>query len=291
VLLNGGLKISEEGGLLHQRLRAFINIAANRQQIHPSKAFETAKAGMEIAQRFGLGSELAILLGNAIEAAQHLGAWEWIRSRIAEIGDSVGDFGLVVMSIRSIHEAMCGNVELAESYRNEFIEFVGDSSSTQDQAEIAASKGAIAFVTGAYGVAVEAAAEEDTATATHILELLGVSKSAALWAGDIEAAKARKSWLEESVLQNEWKSCRIKTLDAGIAALEGDRERATELFREALAKWDELQIPLGKALAQMDFLFTVGVPAAADEAREAEAFFAEAGNDLFVRKIRDALAV
>jgi hypothetical protein len=60
------------------------------------------------------------------------------------------------------------------------------------------------------------------------------------------------------------------------------------MFHAALRRWDELNIPLHKAMCQMDFAITVGGPETTDAAREAEAFFEEAGNHYFVRRLEEA---
>jgi hypothetical protein len=289
VLLEGALKLSEENGLITQQLRALINMSSNNQQIHPAIALETARSATEIAARYGLASSFAIVLANVIEAGNYLGEWELVRSTIAENIDSVGDFAGVLSSSRTILEAFTGNLEAAEGFRAEFEAFVGDATSKQDQAELAAARGSISFVRGDLEGAIEAVAAERAAGSTRLLDLVGIAFAAGLWAGDLEAAREQKAWLEASILQNRWTSCRIRTLDAGIAALEGDRDGAAGLFQEVLRDWDELEIPLGQALAQMTYLFLVGGPEAAEVARGAEAFFANAGNDLFVRKIREAI--
>jgi hypothetical protein len=290
VLLSGAKTLAEEHGLVSQRMRAMINIASNYQQMHPAQALATARAGIEVAQQFGLGPELAIHVGNAIEAGVHLAAWEELRTTIAESAESTGDFGLVIRSIESIMQSLTGNLELAERCLEDFENFIGDSSSKQDQAEAAAARGALAFVRGDLDATMQAAAAEDAAGSTHILELLGISSSAAIWAGDIEAARARQKGLEDSILQNAWKDCRIKTLAAGIAMLEGDRDRSIQLHNEVFAQWDELQIPLGKAFCQMNFVMTVGGPETSAAAAEAATFFSDAGNTALVERIRRASA-
>ncbi|MEA2499316.1 MAG: hypothetical protein QOH26_1721, partial [Actinomycetota bacterium] len=288
VLLMGALRLSEQHDLVVQRLRAFGNLSANHMLIHPSKGFNTAKEGLEIALRYGAASHVAVLLSNGIESATHLGEWDWARGSMAEMSESLHDYSAVVLSIFAGMEALAGNLRAAEKHLAAFADFIGDSSSVQDQSELAAYSAVIAFVKGDFE-GVRASVAAGTEAGVHVmLEPFGVVGRTAVWSGDLDEARAELHRLERSVLQNDWKNSRMRTLVAGIQALEGDRDGAIESFRGVLQEWDALSIPLDKALCQMDFAITVGGSESAEAAAEAERFFAEVGNDYFLERLRAA---
>ena len=134
----------------------------------------------------------------------------------------------------------------------------------------------------------EAAAREAEAGAHDQLWPFGIIGRAALLKGDLVAAHAERAQLEAAIRQNSWLAASILTLDAGIAALEGDRDRATELYQRAFTAWDRLQIPLCKLLCQMDFAIMVGGEEAAGTTAEVETYFADLGNDYFVDRLQRA---
>jgi class 3 adenylate cyclase/tetratricopeptide (TPR) repeat protein len=287
ILLSGALEFSKRNGLAAQEVRALINMSANQNQIDPNEAAATGRAGADTARRYGLIDDAGFLLGNAIEASVHLGDWAWIREVMAEVGDSVED-NLALLMGGAIAEAFAGDLELAKRYGHKLEELARTSTSLQDQATAKAVKCLVAFVEGDYEGALDAASRGSGAVTLSEIAPYGILGRAAVWGGDLEEARRQLEITDASTLRNAWQRCRRLTLEACIVALEGDRERAAQLFEVALTEWDQLSIPLGKALCQMDFALTVGTPQAEEASRQAEAFFHEAGNEFFVRRLQDA---
>ena len=286
-LLAGGLKLSRDHGLIRQQLRALINTSATQMAIHPRLALETCKEGLVITQQYGQKEAEAYLSTNALESAVYLAEWDWARSRMAELTDHLGDLTYLIGPGETVIEAYQGNIEEARKILARQIESIADSISIQDQLSLAFSRGVIALVEGDLAGAL---AESDPGPdqGWEHLELFTLQGRAAVWAGNIEEARAAKNRLERTVIRNEWLACRTLTLDAGIALLEGDRDEALHLYLQALAAWEAIDIPLYKALCQMDMALLLDGPEATSAAEEAEAFFTEAGNSHFVAKIQAA---
>ena len=285
-LLKGALHLTEKHGLFSQQVRVLINTSANDLAVSPHAAVETARKGLPVAERLGSLEGRAYLLSNLIDGLLHLGRFDELRHVMADDADNLGDHQVLLFPIAAVAEAFSGNLELAEGYIAKIEAFVTDASSLQDYAALAIARATSALVRGDYATAMNPAEDMDwggfwEAFSTHL-----TPGRAALWAGRLDVAKDQLDVLDRSVLRNAWQSSRRKTLEAGILALEGERDRAVGLYKEALASWDELDLSLGRALCQMDFALLVGGPEAHEARDAAEAFFQEAGNEIFVRKLQ-----
>jgi hypothetical protein len=286
VLVSGALRLAEKHGLVPQQLRALVNLGANEVQIDPNSAIEVCQRALELSQRFGATDPQARSLINMIEAATHLGMWDWIRNTFAENQDSLRNQARMLSNSMADLEVFAGNVDEARRHLSIYQSGM-DPSSAQDQAVITMVGTLLAFVEGDLQKVIETSHAVDLAEYVG-METFGIFARAAVWLGDLEEAKAQLDLMDRSPLRNPWQRARRATVEAGIAALEGDRERAIEMFRAALARWDALDIALHKAMCQMDYAITIGGPEAAEAAAEAKAFFEEAGNQYFVRRLEEA---
>jgi hypothetical protein len=83
-------------------------------------------------------------------------------------------------------------------------------------------------------------------------------------------------------------AARIAT-EAGMAALEGRAEQASQAYREAIEAWRALECPLDLALCELDFVLVLspdhGCASAAKEARE---IFTELGAKPFLERLDQA---
>ncbi|MBW3595580.1 MAG: AAA family ATPase [Actinobacteria bacterium] len=286
-LMRGALDLAEQHGLVAPQLRALINRCANQLVIDPATAVETAQRGLEIARRIGSIDALIYLAGNALEGLLQLGEWQRFRELSAEIEDlpeHVSTF--VALPPRVLFDAFRGETEDADRRFAEYASRVTESATVEDQRMVSALRVALAFLRGDLSGAVASA---DVAQVFDIFtDTFGFIGRAALWSHDVETADHVLDYESRSTVRNPWQRCRTKTLEAGIAAITDRRDEAIRLYREALDEWDALGIHLGRAFCQMDMALLVGGPEAEDAAREAEAFFAEAGNSYLVERLRAA---
>lgn len=289
-LLRGALHLSEQHGLLSQQARALVNVSANDLAIDPRAAVANARKGLEVAERLGSQDRRSWLLDNLIEGLVHLARWEDIRLVMSEEADSLGENEFYLFSSAAVAEAYAGNLDLAEGYLAKLKACLPDTSSLQDHAALSVAQATVAFVRGDYRSALAAAdGMEERGIAESFSTHLTLGRSA-LWGGLLEEAKEQLEVLDRSPLRNPWQRCRRITLEAGIAALDGDRDGPIELYGRALRSWEELDIPLGQALCQMDFALLVGGVEAQEAKGAAETFFHGAGNKFFVRKLQEAAA-
>ena len=100
---------------------------------------------------------------------------------------------------------------------------------------------------------------------------------AALWSGDIAGAAAELSALDASGFRIPAVEARRVVIRAGLAASEGNRAAALQLYRDALNRWRDLQWVFDEALTGID-MATLLDPADA-EVRAAAA----TSREIFVR--------
>jgi tetratricopeptide (TPR) repeat protein len=287
-LLKGALSLAEDHGLSGQRSRALINIAANQLYTDPAEALRTAQSGLDSARRIGNIDNLAFLLGNAQEAALQLADWDLSAQLAAQIEELAGaSTHFVMLGPLALLSALRGETEAAERYTTRFAELVTESSSYEDRRGVDALRCAVELLQGHEKAAL------DAARGMNIFDhefsgLFGFVGRAALWAGDEDMAEATLDFEMRSTLRNPWQRCRVKTLEAGIAALKGRREEALSLYQETLVQWSALGLPLGKAFCQMDMALLVGGDESRDAASEAEAFFNDAGNHALVARLHQS---
>jgi hypothetical protein len=272
-------------------MRALNNMSENQLRIDPTSSFKWARQGVNIARRFGNRSFEGGMLGTAIAAATHLADWEWLQSAQEDANAELDGLGSIVMPPIAVAFSYRGDLPSAERYLARFEELVATSSFMQDEMSLAGMRSSIAFVKGDFDRARREAAGIRRAELARESEYdlfitpLGLAGRIAIWSGDLEDAERALDDARTRIIQNPWHSCRIRTLEAGTTALRGDREMALEIFHDAFQQWDAVQIPLGKALCQMDLALTIGGDEAAEAAAAAETFFKEAGNDHFVARL------
>ncbi|MEA2461839.1 MAG: hypothetical protein QOH90_2016, partial [Actinomycetota bacterium] len=202
--------------------------------------------------------------------------------------EEIGDLSFLVIPAAAMLESFAGNLDEVERLLAAFESRLGDSTSVQDLAGRTGCRATLAFIRGDFDAVssyLETAADK---TVFEFVAPYGLTAHAAIWARDLSQALAERARQDLSTLRNPWYFARRQTLEAGIAALSGERDRAIALYDEALTRWNELEIPLGKAMCQMDLALSVGGAEAAEASAEAEAFFSEAGNEHFVRRLQEA---
>jgi class 3 adenylate cyclase/tetratricopeptide (TPR) repeat protein len=294
-VLNGALLLAKTHGLHLPQLRAYNNKSENQLRMDPRAAMDDAVAGFALAQRFGARVYEGSLLATAIAAALHLGDWDWCASATADLTDElISAMGTIILPPLCLMQAYIGNLDEATRYLEIFVKEVSEGSFMQDEMALAGCHCTIALVDGRLHDAIEAADQmrhrELGAESDYDLFIspFGSHGRAALWAGEVDAAREVLRKDRDAIVQNPWLDCRMATLQAGIAALEGDRDRAVETYAGALRGWDALDIPLGRALCQMDFALVVGGEESASAREEATTFFGEAGNDHFLKRLAEA---
>ncbi len=113
---------------------------------------------------------------------------------------------------------------------------------------------------------------------------------AALWASDVETARADLAALDGTGVQGPIVATRRRTLAAGIAALEGRIADATALYREALQGWKDVGMGWDEALTGLDMVLLIGADANAQVASATRAVFERLGARPYIERLDGGFA-
>ncbi|OGN86947.1 MAG: hypothetical protein A2X23_01055 [Chloroflexi bacterium GWC2_73_18] len=270
----GALALAQRRGLLFSEFRARMNLSNWLFYDDPREALEVARAGYELALRFGLEGAAGSLFGNAAESATPIGDWDWILAVVAELrprGSNVlGLLGVAFAGARIL--AFRGDVEQAHARLAQVEGLVDASTSWQDLAVLRRTESAVLLAEGRLAEAHEAAVRAAEGALLILPETHVSAARAALWLGDRERLAAAAANLEHSPGRGRWLENSRRVARAGLAAIEGRVEEAAGLYGEAAGRWRELDLPFELAMTGLDAAAALGagepqVAGLIDEAR------------------------
>ena len=270
-VLTGALEVASRLGLRDEANRAAVNLGYVIAPDDPATAFEISKRAVDEAKRDGVMWRIRYILGNAVDSAIEVGEWDWALEQAAELDPIFTEpaeqlwFGAFTTVI-GLYRGEDLHAEARRLY---------EESRSIDDAQFRA--------VGAYSQLVSAVLRGETATALRIASegtdggFSGTDGAihgarSAIWAGDAAAARRMLEVLE-SAPPGRRMIALGKTIDGGIAMLEGRPAEARGAFAEAQRLWRELGARYWLGLTDLDIVITGGLEAderrrAAEEARE-----------------------
>jgi len=256
--LEAGRRLADARDYVNVSLRAQTNLGNILAYRDPAAGFATACAGYEVALRYGLRTQSMYLAGNASLAALRTGDWDWISDHMSDAA-----LGEVEPFDRAMNLTYRSPVALFRGEPNDDIDEVtalvakipdpqagADLDRTRAYAALAAGDGLRAFELGM------ASGEAST---TNGPAPFALAARGALWAGDAEHARAAHDRFAGLGYHGPAIELEVRTMTAGIAALEGRRAEALALYREAWRGWREIGCDFDLALAELDAIQLLGV--------------------------------
>ncbi len=271
-LIRGGQALAEANGLNRTLLRALINHSAVDISRNPRAALESVISGLALARQLGERSPAATLLANGTEAAIRTGDWPWALAELEaalaediEASDRIVLVGTLV-AIRSMRGD--ASDDLAELTTN-----IGMATDAILLTSLYIAKAYDAFGRGHLTDARAALSRLAEISSTNQTAAMEQRARAALWLGDVDAARADLAALDEFGVHGPAIEAGRTTIRAGIAALESRSSDALALYRDALREWRDLGLVWDEALCGVDMATLLDpadpeVRAAADAARE-----------------------
>ncbi len=276
MLARGMAAIADEAVVPRQQAMARTALSLYMLPDDPRAMIEVANEAVEFARRGGeRGLELTNLL-NIAETSLYLGLWDETRRAIEELRQrelaSWHDTWLT--GLEAVLAAMSGNA--ARSL--ELLEVPGWLADTQLAAETTRLT-TTAFVALANGD-LDSAYEQ----ANHAIELdpmginsavaMGIAARAALWLGDADSL--RQLLAATRRVRGRSMAALRRTVEAGVAALEGRLDESAEIYRDALERWRSVGSVLDFALTELDLVTVLG-------ADHADATVSKEARDIFVQ--------
>ena len=247
-LLEGARLLAEEFGFAEIALRASQNLALTIGLDDPRRAVELERAAIEIARRLGQRTSELTLLGNMSEDARRTSDWDWIVKELDE-GRQLDVDDETLLQIESqvaYYRVLRGEIS------DEAIEDLAGRVIAMDDRDLAASgydlRGVAASLKGEWRPSVEAnqrVIDTSPLNAQYALPKLG---QVAVMAGDAATARHALEQIEELGVRGRAVSADVQSINAGIAALEGDALKAQAGYRAAIAAWREIGLEIDEAM-------------------------------------------
>jgi len=288
--LTGARAIAERRGQMGNWLRASINLGYVLEPDDPLLGFEVSREGYERSRRVGIAWAMRYLLSNASDGAFQNGEWDWV---LAEVRKVLGEelewrermvFGFHELGIRLLR-GDAGPPDI-EEHLQEIVGLAVDDVQYQIGPFLLRIYAALAAdqLDDAMG-----AADGLLGLGFHGVEGGQWGGRAAIWAGDPAAARRYRD-AYRAARAGRRTTAMLVTLDAGIAMLEGDAPAARQRYGGALRRWEELGLPLWRALTQLDVVETGAMEPAERRraAEEARAFFERVGAIPLAKRLGEA---
>jgi class 3 adenylate cyclase/tetratricopeptide (TPR) repeat protein len=249
-LIEAGRRLLERSGNDALVTRAINNLASVLSDDDPRASVEIARDGLQVMAR--RGERGFTLIENAVAGSIRLGDWDWALGLLEteaseEIDPMPRSAGLAgILQIRGFRGLP------SDDLRAEFATTVARMGASTREAFLALMRAYAALADGSFS-----AARKDARRYSEVWPQGGadgwrLAARAAVWAGDLDAARADLEALESLNRRGRGVALELLTIRAAIAALEDRAADALAMYREALRGWDELGLPWDFALCAID---------------------------------------
>ena len=238
----------------------------------PAAGLQLGREGLEIARRIGSTSYGFQMVGNGVICAIRVGEWDWARALLDEWlpPDASGIWYSELHWDRALLRLLAGGDASGDLGRA--TELRAGITDPQFESYDEWVHGWDAFTQGRFTEARERArAASDRTTYFHPLAD-PLEARAAVWEGNVYAAQHALARLAQTTYRGLALAEDVRTIRAGVAALEGRPAEALTLYRESLRAWQSLRLAWDHALAAIDAAALLRsddpeIRAATDEAR------------------------
>jgi class 3 adenylate cyclase/tetratricopeptide (TPR) repeat protein len=261
---------AQQEGLGSVELRALNNLAWLMVSDDPRATLDTARRGLELAERLGNREQTLQLLDIATIVAIDTGDWDWALGALEEAsaGDVPTSYRLDFAATRAMIGALRGTPDPQGA-----IEGLGPMEPDLDpqaMAWVEQARALAALLAGDLpGALALAQAASRQSVGFERSEALALAGRAAAWSGAFETATAALHDLEEERSWGRAQRAIRATLRAAVAsgvAAGGTAESAHAHWAEAIQGWQQLNLPLREAFCHLDRSRLTGDAAAGEAA-------------------------
>jgi tetratricopeptide (TPR) repeat protein len=290
--IQAGIDLAQANGFAAIASRGLHNLSVRLTDTDPRADLDASRASLALAARLGDRAGYAFTLWGATEAAVDTGDWDWARAEIeAAMETAPGELELAWLTIGRLMIGSLRGEDLAEEAT--WLErFFGGSDDSKWREELLYVRFWTAFGAGRLADAYDAAMPPGRGHAPDQRHLYPYAAICALWEHDRERASTALADLDSAGAHGRVVDMNRRTIQAGLAALEGRTGDALSNFREALAGWRTLGSPWREALTGITMATLLEpadpeVRAAAGTARE---ILVRLGAAPFIARLDAALA-
>ncbi|HZD17432.1 MAG TPA: adenylate/guanylate cyclase domain-containing protein [Actinomycetota bacterium] len=291
MLARGNLALAEGSGSHLERAHAAMTLGVIVSEDDPAEALSLFLRAAEEAKKAGMRPIETMGLANAVEAAIDLGRWSDADAALADLeGRDLPQLPRTGVTLcTAMLAAFRGDLEGSLEHLEEAAATAQASDFVQMRAWHLRARSVIKQQQGDLAGAFEdamAAVELDPAGVNSSMAVWVAGRSA-LWLTDVR--KAERVLEAMKPLRGRWVETARRSVEAGLAALEGRTEEASAGYRRALEAWDAMESPLDLALTAIDAaLLLPGDPVGREAATRAREILADLGAKPLLERLADA---
>jgi hypothetical protein len=243
-----------------------------------------------MAQRLGLKSMAAVLVGNAAATAARTGDWDRAIADIDALGEDL-DNSLLILLLASKAWFASSRGTGADELLARLQEMVRDEEDTSTRAQVLDMRAWKAFASGRGTEARSLWQEILDLTSAGATDIRAMMARSALWDGDAAGARQQLELMNAGGSYGRAIDASRSIIEAGIGALEGRPNEVVGQFRDALRTWEELGLPWDQALTALDMvlLLPAGMPARGEAAVLARGILTSLGATPFLERLDTTL--
>jgi tetratricopeptide (TPR) repeat protein len=271
--MRAGIDLAQVNGFTAIAGRGLSNLSVWLGDSDLRRELEASRAALALAARVGDRAGHALSLTNATHHAVDTGDWDWARAEIdAAMETAPGELERASLTKDRLMIGSLRGEDLAAEAR--WLErFLAGSDERQLREEVFEARFWVAFGAGRLSDAYDAATAHGQTYSAEATSAYPYAAICALWQRDAERAVAALAALDSTGAHGRVVDMNRRTIQAGLAALEGRTGDALSNFREALAGWRNLGSPWREALTVITMATLLEpadpeVRAAAEAARE-----------------------
>jgi class 3 adenylate cyclase/predicted ATPase len=290
-LLDAAEHLARESSLNETLTMALLVGGFHLNEIDLRGALAKYREGALLARRTGQRLPMYTFLNNIVYTGFTTGGWD---EAMAVSGDALsGD-------VEGTHRAwLIGNEVSIRSSRGEDVsaelasmrELGKDADDIDVSIAILDAEGNAWLAQGKLREAAEAWRKIASIQAAQAPGSFYQAARAALWAGELDTARADLAALDATGVQGPIVETRRRTIAAGIAALEGKHGDAAGLYREALQGWTDVGMGWDEALTGLDMALLLGPDADSQVVATTRATLEGLGAIPYLERLNDARAV
>jgi hypothetical protein len=255
---------------------------------------EGVRAGLELAYRVGMNSELRYLIASAVGTAVLTGDWD---STVDDARQALG-MGVGRHQAAVIESLLLRLLAWRDEASPEGVQRVGEVMLELDDPQVGQGweqlQAALALADGRFGDAYAHelaghATMQQSVTDEISLSWRNTTLRSALWQRDLALARAELALL--SVGRSPHVTALAREAEAAIAAMDGRAADAVAAFRDAARRQEDLGNHFERAQCQLTMVMLLGpdVPEALDAGADARTLFSELRAAPFLRLLDQAL--
>jgi class 3 adenylate cyclase/tetratricopeptide (TPR) repeat protein len=284
VTLAGARELARRLGDSTAMQRSAINLAYTTETEDTAWSYQVSREGLELARGYGNRWAERYLLGNAVEGAIETGDWEWAREQLVDVMDRELQLEEVLWYNTYSAYLGAGRGDDIDPFVRRVDQAVGEFTDAQFDYLVAGMRLEVAFCAGR----LEEVCQLTDATVSIPVwgaQLASYAARAALHLGDLE--RARRYYQAYRARPGNLTIAQQRTMEAGVATLEGHTDDARRFYQEALGRWRDGGARWKRALCQLDIVVLGALELAERQAaaEEARSFFEEVSARPFLERL------